>query len=417
MNAGSYTFAESDVAGYTEGTWSCTGATASGTAYNAGSVTVPNGGAVVCTITNNDIAPSLTLIKVVVNSYGGTRVASDWTLTANGGGAGSISGTTPVTSGAGFKAGTYALSESGSYAGYENGTSYSCVKNGGAPTSTSSIALAVGDAATCTITNHDLPAKIRIVKSVKGASSTFSFNATGTGLSAFTITPPANSADSVSYGSLSAGAYSVSELIPSGYTLTGLECSAGGTTDYPAGSTASITLAPGDSVRCAFENTQNSQVTRTQGFWATHLAITQAVWFGGSVGGHTWPGLANQTLCTDPLDTTGKVLGGFWSNISRTTTNTRRSDLDQVRLQLLQQLLAAILNHEAFGSSPSGPISIAEATSRYCGTDVTKIKEAIGAMGSFNTSGDSGLFTPGVSANGKQARDAADLVFWNILPH
>ena len=54
VNAGNVTFSESNVAGYTEGTWGCTGATATGTAYNAGSVTVPNGGTVVCTITNND---------------------------------------------------------------------------------------------------------------------------------------------------------------------------------------------------------------------------------------------------------------------------------------------------------------------------------------------------------------------------
>ena len=56
VGAGGYTFSENDVAGYGEGTWSCTGASASGTAFNAGSVTVPAGGTVVCTITNNDVA-------------------------------------------------------------------------------------------------------------------------------------------------------------------------------------------------------------------------------------------------------------------------------------------------------------------------------------------------------------------------
>ena len=78
VNAGPYTFGENNVAGYTEGTWSCTGATATGTAYNAGGVTVPNGGTVVCTITNDDQPGSLQLVKVVTNDNGGTKTAADF---------------------------------------------------------------------------------------------------------------------------------------------------------------------------------------------------------------------------------------------------------------------------------------------------------------------------------------------------
>ena len=37
-------------------------------------------------------------------------------------------------------------------------------------------------------------------------------------------------------------------------------------------------------------------------------------------------------------------------------------------------------------------------------------------MAAFNESGDAGLFTPGASANGKQAKDEANLIFWNLLP-
>ena len=60
LSAGSYTFSENDVTGYTEGTWGCTPVSASGTAYDAGSVTLANGADVTCTITNDDDPAYLT---------------------------------------------------------------------------------------------------------------------------------------------------------------------------------------------------------------------------------------------------------------------------------------------------------------------------------------------------------------------
>jgi hypothetical protein len=126
--------------------------------------------------------------------------------------------------------------------------------------------------------------------------------------------------------------------------------------------------------------------------------------------------VTDKTLCGRAIDDINKLLGGFWSNIAKTTDGTKRSSLDQARMQLLQQLLAAILNNAAFGSVPSGSISIADAKAAYCGTDETAIKNAQAAMAAFNTSGDNGTFTPGVSANGKQAKDDANLTFWDILP-
>jgi hypothetical protein len=37
-------------------------------------------------------------------------------------------------------------------------------------------------------------------------------------------------------------------------------------------------------------------------------------------------------------------------------------------------------------------------------------------MAAFNESGDSGVFTPGASANGKTAKTAANVAYWDILP-
>jgi hypothetical protein len=141
------------------------------------------------------------------------------------------------------------------------------------------------------------------------------------------------------------------------------------------------------------------------------------VWFGGTFNGNTYAGVTDKYLCVArPIDTLGKLLGGFWSNISAKTTKQKRSALDQARMQLAQQLLAAILNNAAFGSSPTGSTSIAQAKAAYCGTNTAAISAAASAMGAFNESGDSGVFTPGQSANGKLSKTLANLVFWDNLP-
>jgi hypothetical protein len=84
-------------------------------------------------------------------------------------------------------------------------------------------------------------------------------------------------------------------------------------------------------------------------------------------------------------------------------------------MQLLQQLLAAELNASAFGSVPtSGTFAAWE--SAYCGTNTTAIKNAQQQAASFNTQGDSSTFTPGTSADSKNARAVASVAFWDVLP-
>ena len=91
-------------------------------------------------------------MKTVTNDNGGTAAATDWTLTATG--------PTPICGRDRERrrdervvsAGTYTLTETGP-AGY-TAWAWSCV--GGTQTG-SSIALALGQSATCTITNDDQP--------------------------------------------------------------------------------------------------------------------------------------------------------------------------------------------------------------------------------------------------------------------
>ena len=67
--------AESALAGYTAGAWSCDGGTLVGSA-----VTLGAGDRVTCTINNDDVAPTLKLVKTVTNNDGGDAVADDDSL-------------------------------------------------------------------------------------------------------------------------------------------------------------------------------------------------------------------------------------------------------------------------------------------------------------------------------------------------
>jgi hypothetical protein len=416
VDAGTYDLSETGPDGYSAGDWLCDGGSQDGA-----KVTLALGESATCTIDNDDIAPKLHLVKEVVNDNGGDKTEAEFTLTANGTGDNDLSGTSPVDSGATLQADTWALSETNVY-GY-SASAWVCV---GGNQNGSSITVGIGGEATCTITNDDQPGTIIVKKLTKpsASSTSFPFQTTGTGYNGFNLAGGAQDSQS-----LSAGSYTVKELVPLGWVLTGI----GGSTDPNApydctvtgsgGSTgvgdlntqtATVSLKNGDTVTCLFENTGQG-VTRTQGFWATHPQLSEIAWFGGTAFGHTFPGVPDTTLCGRSIDTPGKLTGGFWSDVSKKTMGAKRSALDQARMQLLQQLLAAELNASAFGSVPSSG-SIAAWESAYCGTNQNAIKNAQQQAASFNSQGDSSQFTPGTSADSKNARAIANKPFWDTLP-
>ncbi|MDD5415869.1 MAG: hypothetical protein PHE48_02575 [Candidatus Daviesbacteria bacterium] len=194
-----------------------------------------------CTITNDDIAPSLTLNKITNYTHGGTAPESSWTLTASGptsiSGPGAA-GSADVVSDGTFSAGTYTLSESTAPTGYTNGTSYSCVKNESAPVSGNSIILAIGDTAVCSITNTDVQAKLTVTKIVNnhGGSKV---------ISDFPLFVGATGVTSGVQNGFDAGSYTVSETGDSNYTetITG-DCAANG----------NVMLAVGDVKSCTITN-------------------------------------------------------------------------------------------------------------------------------------------------------------------
>ncbi|HTK05106.1 MAG TPA: SdrD B-like domain-containing protein, partial [Candidatus Eisenbacteria bacterium] len=140
MNAGTYSVTELSVAGYV------------GSASADCSGTIANGQSKTCTITNDDVQPTLTLVKTVVNNNGGTLQVSDFPLNISG---------NPTTSGAsnGLNAGSYT-------AGEQSAFGYSASAWGGDCAADGSVSLSVGENKTCTITNDDVQPTLTLVKTV-----------------------------------------------------------------------------------------------------------------------------------------------------------------------------------------------------------------------------------------------------------
>jgi uncharacterized repeat protein (TIGR01451 family) len=232
-NAGQCVYELSETAGpasgYIGSDWACTG----DVSLSGSEITMGSGGGS-CSVTNDDVAPSLTLVKQVVNDNGGTLLPTDWTLTAAG--PTPIAGDGSASSGAAFSAGTYILSEFGpaDYTASGWGCVGSGVQNG------NSITLNLGESAACTIINDDIQPVLTLVKNVT--------NDNGGVLTVgdFPLFVENTSVVSGVSNGFDAGTYTVSEAIQAGYeagTWSG-DCAADGT----------INLAIGDDKTCTLIN-------------------------------------------------------------------------------------------------------------------------------------------------------------------
>jgi hypothetical protein len=199
LNAGSYSVGESGPSGYAaDFSADCTGSIAVGETKT-------------CTVTNDDVAPQLVVIKHVVNDNGGTKTASDFTLSVTGSSPspasfpGAESPGTTVT----LNAGAYSVTE-GAHGGYDVSSSSDC-----------SSSIAVGETKTCTITNDDIQPKLTVIKHVVndngGTAAAGAFTMSVSGGSPATFPGAESPGTEVS---LNAGSYSVSETGPSGYAAS-----------------------------------------------------------------------------------------------------------------------------------------------------------------------------------------------------
>lgn len=201
FDAGSYTISETADSGYD--------ATISGDCATDGTITMDIGGVYSCTITNDDIAPTLTLIKYVTNDNGGTKMVADFPLFIDG---------NAVTSGVAvvLNAGAHTASET-SDPGYQpSDWADDCATNG-------TITLALGENKTCSVTNDDISAQITVNVTVT--------NDNGGTMTTGDVSPEID-ASSVTDGAANpvlVGAHTVSANALAGYTMViGGDCASDG---------------------------------------------------------------------------------------------------------------------------------------------------------------------------------------------
>ncbi len=251
---GTFSLIEDDVAGYAEGTWSCSAGTVNNASFNAGEVALAFGEQATCTIINNDIAPTLTLTKTLVNDNGGNLTIADFDI--------SVDGTEVVSGVANTVAANVDIDVSElDIDGYTQGT-WSCVDantlttglpTAGAATGTI-VNLLPGSAVTCEVTNDDIAPTLSLTKNLVNdhggnlAITDFDIAIAGTEVvSGVATTVGANAP------------ITISELDIDGYDEGTWACSDANTltTGLPTAGAATgvdVTLAPGSVVDCVITN-------------------------------------------------------------------------------------------------------------------------------------------------------------------
>jgi hypothetical protein len=242
LATGSYTVSENDPAslGYAQGAFSgdCNSST--------GVVTVVAGVEKTCTVTNNDVAPKLALIKSVTNDNGGNAGVNDFGLTI--GGNATTSGT-KVTLNANQ---AYAINEAG-LTGY---TFVSITGNAKCPAVLGgTVTLDEGDDISCTITNNDVAPKLTLIKSVTNN------NGGQAGPNDFGLSIGGNATTSGTKVTLNANqAYAINEAGLSGYTFVSIT----GNAKCPAVLGGTVTLDEGDDISCTITNDDLQRATTIQ---------------------------------------------------------------------------------------------------------------------------------------------------------
>ncbi|WP_435737569.1 hypothetical protein V5D56_02915 [Cellulosimicrobium sp. PMB13] len=242
--AGTYRIWESGgVAGYRFQNWNCGG---DDILDPTPEIVVPPGGTLTCTVDNEAIYPTLTLVKEVV---GGTASPEDWTLRAQGPSSiGGPSGSDEVTNQE-VRIGQYTLSEEGGPDGYRN-DGWSCE---GAEVEGSTVTIDLADSVTCTVTNvgpvtPTVPTLTLVKEVVGGPATAADWELTATGP---TTVSGATGAPAVTAAEVEPGAYGLSESGPAGYAGA-WSCTGAASGD---GSGGSVTVAPGEDVVCTATNT------------------------------------------------------------------------------------------------------------------------------------------------------------------
>ncbi len=123
---------------------------------------------------------------------------------------------------------------------------------------TAEVTTAAGDAVACTFTNSPSASAIVVQKVAVGGAGVFAF----TGVEDFQIDTRLRMLP-VHTISVAPGTWTVREIVPPGWRLTGLACTGTGTVD-PATATATVTTGAGERVRCVFTNEKLGRIEVTK---------------------------------------------------------------------------------------------------------------------------------------------------------
>jgi CSLREA domain-containing protein len=222
LDAGStYNVAADQVAGYTISvSGDCVG----------GAITLLEGQNRTCTVTANDIAPTLRVITTVVNNSGGTAVPANFSAHVRQNG---VEVTGSPQAGVGAPGTLYTLTP-GTYAVTADGVSGYAPTGSGACNTAGSVTLALGQSTTCTITVDDIPATLRVVTNVVNNSGgdaerdDFDAHVKRNGADVANSPQPGVAAPGTAY-TLAAGTYALSADGESGYSAAFSTACAGGT--------------------------------------------------------------------------------------------------------------------------------------------------------------------------------------------
>jgi len=159
-------------------------------------------------------------------------------------------------------------------------------------------------------------------------------------------------------------------------------------------------------------------LTRTQGFWGTHLDFTTYVLNEYVL--PELPGGINLGWLSDNITTIDQVMGVFWGNNAKNSDGSKRDALCKARMIASQQALAAILNSFAPGGAPlPDGYSLVEITEILGGEDINAINMLNRDLDEFNNSGDDVAWDPSVPWTGRadpqEAKSVADIGFTDCL--
>jgi hypothetical protein len=151
--------------------------------------------------------------------------------------------------------------------------------------------------------------------------------------------------------------------------------------------------------------------TRTLGYWQTHTDFTSAIFNSYLSPNNNYVGekvaVVNGVTHKGILTSPAQVFAGFYAPIAKTSTGSKRTPVEQARVTLLQQLLAAKLNCAAFGCSTATQTNIANADLAYKSGNKNDIMSYVTILDNFNNSGDANAIPAGLPATGKASPAAS----------